>query len=52
MSRTNEWLSIQPLAWTLILDADVYLSHAFTLDWDKLDPQCLYSIPRRICSLE
>jgi aminoglycoside phosphotransferase (APT) family kinase protein len=48
----NQWLSSQPLAWTLILDADIYLPDAFQLDVAELNPQYLYSIPRRICELE
>jgi aminoglycoside phosphotransferase (APT) family kinase protein len=48
----NQWLSLQPLAWILILDADVYLPDAFRLNLAELNPQHLYSIPRRICELE
>jgi len=48
----NQWLSLQPLAWTLILDADIYLPDAFQLNVSELNPQYLYSIPRRMCERE
>jgi aminoglycoside phosphotransferase (APT) family kinase protein len=48
----NQWLSLQPMTWALILDADIYLPDSFELNLTELNSQCLYSVPRRICELE
>jgi hypothetical protein len=48
----NHWLSSQPLGWILILDADIYLPDDFQLNVAELNPQYLYSIPRRMCERE
>jgi aminoglycoside phosphotransferase (APT) family kinase protein len=48
----NQWLSSQPLGWTLILDADIFLPDSFQLNFSELNPGCLYSIPRRMCERE
>ena len=48
----NEWLASLSPGWTLILDADTFLTDEFRLDLGHLDSGCLYSIPRRICEHE
>ncbi len=48
----NEWLASLCPGWTLILDADTFLTDEFRLDLGHLDSGYLYSIPRRICEDE